>query len=390
MRVLYVASDIPLSASHGGAVHVREVASGLAELGHDVRVVVKGLAGEPRRSLDGRFEVRRVLRGVPGRQLRLLSLPAVDREVRAFRPDAIIERYYNFGGEGVVCASRHHLPAVLEVNSPLIEYRGSTKERLDRLLGSPLRRWRDYLARSVAAFVTPSAAILPDFVPREKIHELPWGANTERFRPDVPPAGLPQAEGRVVVAFVGSFRPGHDAQALVEAAGELRRMNAPVPLFLMVGDGRERQAIEQRVQREGHSANFHFAGSVQYAQVPSYLRLAQIGVAPFEPGRHRYLEIDFYWSPFKVLEYMAMGLPVVTIDVPALRRIVRPGAEGILYPEGDSRALASALRRLIEAPEEAQAMGAAARNRVVEHFSWRRHCAALERILREVTGHGCG
>ncbi|HSD11263.1 MAG TPA: glycosyltransferase family 4 protein [Candidatus Binatia bacterium] len=385
MRILYVASDIPLSANHGGAVHVREVASGLAELGHAVRVVVKGRAGEPQRSQEPGFQVRRVLRGVPGRVLRLLSLPAVAREVRDFRPDTIIERYYNFGGEGVVCANRHSLPAVLEVNSPLIEYQGSLKARLDRLLGSPLRRWREYLARNVAAFVTPSAAILPSFVPRDRIHELPWGANTERFRPDVLPARVPQTEGRTVVAFVGSFRPWHGARMLVEAAAELRRMSAHVPLFLMIGDGPERRAIEQRARTSGHCANFHFVGSVPYAEVPSCLRLAQIGVAPFEPRRHRYLEIDFYWSPFKVLEYMAMALPVVTIDVPALRRVVRPGAEGILFPEGDIHALASALRRLIEAPEEARAMGLAARQRAVEHFSWRKHCAALEEILRQVT-----
>ena len=72
-------------------------------------------------------------------------------------------------------------------------------------------------------------------------------------------------------------------------------------------------------------------------EVPGYLRRATIGVAPFETRRHRYLEIDFYWSPFKILEYMAMALPVVTIDVPALRRLVRPGMEGLLYPEATRR-----------------------------------------------------
>jgi glycosyltransferase involved in cell wall biosynthesis len=385
MRVLYVASDIPLSANHGGAVHVREVANGLVELGHDVRAVVKGLAGEPRHSLEGAFRVRRVLRGVPGRMLRLLSLPAVDREVNEFRPDVVVERYYNFGGEGVLCAKRHHLPAVLEVNSPLIEYRGSIKSRIDRAFGSPLRRWRDYMARNVDAFVTPSAAILPGFVPREKVHELPWGANTELFVPSVPPARLPLARGRTVVAFLGSFRPWHGARILVDAAAELRRMGARVPLFLMIGDGPERRAVEEQVRRSELSADFHFLGSIPHAQVPSYLRLAQIGAAPFDTRQHRYLEIDFYWSPFKVLEYMAMALPVVTIDVAALRRIVRPGSEGILYPEADLHALASALCRLIEAPEEARTMGARARDRAVEHFSWRKHCGALDEILRLVT-----
>jgi glycosyltransferase involved in cell wall biosynthesis len=384
LKVLYVASDIALSAQHGGAVHVREVASGLSTLGHTVHAVVKGRAGEPERSSESGFEVRRVLPHVAPRMLRLLALPAVARVARDLAPDVIIERYYNFGGEGVICAARRGVPAVLEVNSPMIEYEGSPKQRLDRLIGSPLRRWREHLARSAAAFVTPTAAILPDFVPSQKVHVLPWGANTDRFRPDVEPAAIPLPEGRPVVAFVGSFRPWHGARTLVEAAAVLRRAGRHSPIFLMIGDGAERSAIERLVREQGVGDDFRFVGSLAHSEVPAYLRRAMIGVAPFEPRRHPYLEIDFYWSPFKVLEYMAMALPVVTIDVPALSRMVRPGMEGLLYPEGDVAGLAAALGGLLDSPERARALGASARRRAVEEFSWRRHCAALDRILKDL------
>ncbi|MGH7822298.1 MAG: glycosyltransferase, partial [Candidatus Binatia bacterium] len=127
MRVLYVASDVELSTAHGGAVHVREAASGLARLGHAVRAVVKRSAGEGRLGTESGFEVRRTLHHVPVRALRLLALPAVLSEVRRFRPDVVVERYYNFGGEGVIAAGRHGLPAVLEVNSPMVEYPRSPK-----------------------------------------------------------------------------------------------------------------------------------------------------------------------------------------------------------------------------------------------------------------------
>lgn len=382
MKILYVASDIVLSARHGGAVHVREVAGGLAALGHSVRAVVKGLPGEAARSSEPGFEARRVLHHVAPRVLRWLALPAVAREAREFAPDVVIERYYNFGGEGVLCAGRRGIPVVLEVNSPMIEYPGSPKQRLDRLVGSPLRRWRERMARRAAAFVTPTAAILPGFVPPEKVHVLPWGANTDRFRPDVEPAAMPLPEGRPVVAFVGSFRPWHGARTLVEAAAVLRRQGRHAPLFLMIGDGPEREEIEALVRGRGLADDFRFVGSVAHAEVPGVLRRATIGVAPFEARRHRYLEIDFYWSPFKILEYMAMALPVVTIDVPALRRMVRPGEEGLLYPEGDVAALAAALGELLGSPERIAALGASARRRAVEEFSWRVHCAALDRILR--------
>jgi alpha-maltose-1-phosphate synthase len=389
LRILYVASDIALSATHGGAVHVREVASGLARLGHTVHAVVKGLPGESVRSSEPGFEVRRVLQHVAPRMLRLLALPAVARAVRELAPDVVIERYYNFGGEGVICAARRGVPAVLEVNSPMIEYEGSPKQRLDRLIGSPLRRWREHLARSAAAFVTPTAAILPEFVPPENVHVLPWGANTDRFHPDVEPAAIALPEARPVVGFVGSFRPWHGGRTLVDAAAVLRRAGRHTPVFLMIGDGAERPALERLVREQGLADDFRFVGSLPHSEVPPYLRRAVIGVAPFEPHRNRYLEIDFYWSPLKVLEYMAMALPVVTIDVPALSRMVRPGMEGLLYPEGDVGALAAALGELLDSPERARALGASGRRRAVEEFSWRRHCAALEQILRDLVLPDC-
>jgi len=381
VRILYVASDVAISGAHGGAVHVREVASGLAALGHDVRVIVRGKPGEAGRGREAGFEVRRVLHRVPSRMLRLLALPAVDREAHEFRPDVIIERYYNFGGEGVIVARRLAVPVLLEVNSPMVEYPGSGKDRLDRLVGSPLRRWREHLAREAVSFVTPTAAILPAFVGRERVHEIPWGANTERFHPGVPAAELPAAQGRKVVAFVSSFRAWHGAASLLEAAAKLGREDV---LFLMIGDGPERAAMESRVAALGLGRSFLFIGAIPNEQVPSYLRLAAVGVAPFETRRHRYLEIDFYWSPLKILEYMAMAMPVVTVDLPALRRIVRPGIEGLLYPEGDASALAAALAELLDSPERARALGRSARERVVEKFSWRGHCVALDAILRQL------
>src|SRR6185503_17190370 len=67
----------------------------------------------------------------------------------------VMERYYNFGGEGVVAARRLGIPAVLEVNAPVIDYPGSTKARVDRaLLVQPMRRWRDWICRHASLVVT--------------------------------------------------------------------------------------------------------------------------------------------------------------------------------------------------------------------------------------------
>ena len=70
---------------------------------------------------------------------------------------SIIERYYNFGGEGIGAAARVGATAVLEVNAPVIDYPGSAKRRLDRaLLVEPMRRWRERICARADVIVTPS------------------------------------------------------------------------------------------------------------------------------------------------------------------------------------------------------------------------------------------
>jgi glycosyltransferase involved in cell wall biosynthesis len=115
------------------------------------------------------------------------------------------------------------------------------------------------------------------------------------------------------------------------------------------------------------------------------LSLADIGVAPFDVASHTPLrEFGFYWSPLKVFEYMAMALPVGTIDIPPLNEIVREGREGLLFPTGDIDRLASALARLSGDVGLRERLGGSARQRIVANYSWQAHCAALDGILRKI------
>jgi glycosyltransferase involved in cell wall biosynthesis len=91
--------------------------------------------------------------------------------------------------------------------------------------------------------------------------------------------------------------------------------------------------------------------------------------------------LEFYWSPLKIFEYMASGLPVIAPRIDRLARIVRDGQEGLLYDPAQQGSLAAALER-ITSPTLRSELGAAARARAVEYFSWRSHCQALDRAIR--------
>ncbi|NCC34225.1 MAG: glycosyltransferase, partial [Chloroflexia bacterium] len=154
---------------------------------------------------------------------------------------------------------------------------------------------------------------------------------------------------------------------------------------MLIGDGPERSAAEALAAPR--ASHFHFTGAVPYAQIPALLARADLGVAPFTTAPHPALRAaGFFWSPLKIYEYMAAGLPVVTTAIPPLTTVIREGEEGALFAEGDVAGFATAIRQVLADPVAAYAMGQRARHRVVEHYSWQHHCAALEKISAGITG----
>ena len=145
MRLLYVALDQKVPGTLGGSIHVQSVAEGLAALGHEVHVATQA---------GGAWPAGRVIwhpLGPPfGRQqLRWMRTGTITDLAREIGAELVMERYYNFGGEGVFAAKALGLPAVLEVNAPIVDYPGSAKSRLDHaLLLEPMRRWRDRICRA--------------------------------------------------------------------------------------------------------------------------------------------------------------------------------------------------------------------------------------------------
>jgi glycosyltransferase involved in cell wall biosynthesis len=379
MRILYSAIDQSVPAAHGGSVHVTAVAEGLAELGHDVHVLVSpGNRGE---IPSGKAKWFALPPPLGNRRLRLLRAREVASRARQFRPDVVIERYYNFGGEGMLAAKNVGALAVLEVNAPVVDHPGSLKGIVDRaLICEPMRRWRDWQCRHADVIVTPSAKIIPAYVPASKILRTEWGADTERFRPGAT-GRIPftRNDGDVVAVFSGAFRAWHGAIHLVEAIRRLRARGRRDVRAVFVGDGPELPRV--RAAAAGLDG-ITLIGAVPHEDVPAILAAADIGVAPFDVASHPSLAHEFHWSPLKIFEYMASGLPVVAPRIARLADIVSHGNEGLLYDAANPEALADALESLAS-PAVRQPLGAAARAHAVSEFSWSSHCRRLEDAIQD-------
>jgi glycosyltransferase involved in cell wall biosynthesis len=376
MKILYCAIDQVVPGTKGGSVHVQAVAAGLAALGHEVHVLVqRGAGGFP----PGIVRWHEMAPPLGSARLRLLRAGRVTALARTLRPDVVIERYFNFGGEGMRAALACGALSVLEVNAPVIDYPGSPKRLLDRLLlVEPMRRWRDWQCRAADVIVSPSRAILPAWLPNERVVEIEWGADTDRFCPEATGAvPFERKAGTVTAVFAGAFRAWHGAVHLVDAIRQLRERGVGNVSAVLAGDGPE----APRVRRAAEGLDgVTFTGPVPHGAMPALLAAADIGVAPFDVDAHAPLAIAFYWSPLKVFEYMASGLPVVAPAIDGMTRIVQDGREGVLYDRSDPRALAGALERLADG-DLRRRLGSAARARAVAEFSWAGHCARLHDAL---------
>jgi starch synthase len=202
---------------------------------------------------------------------------------------------------------------------------------------------------------------------------LEWGANTERFRPGLgaqPPFDRP---AETVAIFAGAFRVWHGAINLVEAVRTLRARGRSDIGAVFVGDGPELEPVRKAA---ANLSGVVVTGAVPHDRVPACLAGADIGVAPFDVGRHGPLLLGFYWSPLKIFEYMAAGLPVVAPSVDRIPSLVSHEREGLLYDPTRAGALAAALERLTD-PALRRSLGAAARERASREYSWAAHCQAL-------------
>jgi glycosyltransferase involved in cell wall biosynthesis len=147
---------------------------------------------------------------------------------------------------------------------------------------------------------------------------------------------------------------------------------------VFIGDGPELPRV--RAMAAGLDG-IVFTGAVPHELMPASLAACDIGVAPFDIGRHRPLALGFYWSPLKIFEYMAAGLPVVAPAAARIPALVGHERDGLLYDPLLTSGLSEALERLTDAPLRSR-LGAAARDRAIREYSWQAHCRALDAAFR--------
>ena len=453
MRILMCCADwgVPLGGNAGSSVHLRSMAKALAGAGHEVRLVVnnhsgqtlpslpmdivpfrrfwpavrewtqrsggapnlatqppagKGLdtlhfAAEPQEAPEPSWKVRLHYDHLPrvlDRVEEFIFNPrvfgrAVARIMAEFEPDAVYERYA-LGQTGVAWAARSHgsgVPHLLEVNASLAFERtvqgelsgfwswwGQRKEtqlwrRCQRVF-CVSRRLRDLAVRVGA---DPG-----------RLRVMQNGVDVDAFSPERPKGTLRRAVGsnpeEILIGWLGSLSPGRGAEdflrILARALPELRDARGVV-----IGDGRLAGQCRSLASELGISERVVFTGAVEHERVPDMLVDLDLAVASYPK------QDGFYFSPLKVAEYLACGLPVVTGTTGGTNP-VEDGINGVLVRPGDVAAWAYAVVALCKDRARRTRMGVAARRSALMGPTWEKNARVVEQSIldcrRETVARG--
>ena len=366
MRIAYVTVDpgIPVFGTKGASVHIQEVVRELIRRGHDVTVHTTRAGRDIPDDLAGLKVIEtRIEADAPAARERAQQEVSAQIAARiiAGGADLVYERYSLFSTALAEVAEATGAAGVLEVNAPLIEEQRTHRVLVDEEAAAKA------LARQVAAATATVAVSDPvrDWVRErtgsESVHTVPNGVSITRIVP------RPEDIGDPVVTFVGTLKPWHGVADLLAAAALAKR---PWKLRI-IGDGPERAALEE--QAAGLGIEVDFRGAVAPADMPGQLAGSAIGVAPYPDLGG---EQQQYFSPLKVYEYLAAGLPVVASAVGQLPQIL--GELGTLVPPSDPAALATAIDTLAADPVLRGKLGWRGRMQAEEKHSW---AGAVDRIL---------
>jgi glycosyltransferase involved in cell wall biosynthesis len=201
-----------------------------------------------------------------------------------------------------------------------------------------------------------------------KLIEMPNGVDTRLFAPGPDDAGVRAAAGipddAIVAAFVATLDRAHHFKRLDVALEAMAALDDERVHLVVAGGGELLDHFRRQASQAEIAGRVHFLGRVPHSRLPGVLRAADLLLLTTEPPES---------FGIVLIEAMACGLPTIATEYPGVRAVVDDGETGILVPPADARAVAAAIRRLVEAgPSGRGAMGTAGREKAERLWSWPR------------------
>lgn len=395
MRMAYLCADrgVNPAGCSGSSAHVREMVKALVARGHHVEVILAAGDGAaavlpcPVTDLQADAtlgELRsRLVRAArtgpavedpshaPAEAHALLANAAIAAALEAMDPppDVVYERQSLWCTAGLDHARRRGIPHLLEVNAPLveqeIEYRRLELVTVATAIQDVLLAGSDRVLVTSPALVGHARA---HGASRRDVRVVPCGVPSSLLAGE--PARAGRDPSRFVVGFVGSLKPWHGVDVLLRAFRKLHAADRAYRL-LVVGDGPEREEVERYLRVHGLDPFAELTGNINPGEVPGQLARMDVGVASYPDLP------TFYFSPLKLWEYAAAGVPIAASSVGDLPRLFPHREAALLHPPGSASKLAAHIEQLRADPALAARLARRAKQTARAH-TWDRIAARVE------------
>ncbi len=390
MHVLYSCADpgIAFWGTKGASIHVRSFTGALAAAGHEVTVVMSRI-GRHALTLPDRVRLVEVpseqesffqsdvrlgsddvaLRSEARQFLQNRSMQDIVNDIVAHKSvDLICERYSLFGIAGRESSQWHKIPFVLEVNAPLVLEQREHRRLILEPLAREIERYLFATSDRVVAVSDTLTEYIRSIVPSAAAITIPNGVDIQAFAAASSGEEWRQRWGisdynTRLIGFVGSLKPWHGLDLLMDAFSHVNASGTPSKLVL-IGDGPLREPIEKDAAARGLSGRLVLAGALSHSDVPSATAALDILVAPYPEMK------QFYFSPLKVYEYMAAGKPIVASGIGQISEILDHERTGLLVPPGNVRELSAAIERLLGDEALASRLGMNAQGVALREHGW--------------------
>jgi len=201
---------------------------------------------------------------------------------------------------------------------------------------------------------------------------IPYGADVQSFTSTMEAARQVRAELAIpaqatLCISVGRLVGWKGLHIVVQAISRLPNVH-----FLIVGDGEERQRLQDLAQKLEVGARIHFAGRVEHAKLPRFFSASDLFVQP---------SIGEEAFGISVVEAMSTSLPVLVSKNGGMVDFVRDGIDGLILPPADVNAWRQAIDTLSRDRDRRQQMAMAGNAQVSAHYSWKKNAEAVLRLV---------
>ena len=221
-------------------------------------------------------------------------------------------------------------------------------------------------------------------IAKEKMTPIPMGVSIERYNvASIPPANDPRLTGRKSMAYMCADVLSLTARLTFDALAALIADGYDAVLVIIGAiSAHEREQLTFQLDKLGLSDRVIFTGRLPLVEALGWVRRADVCLSPFEMDPAQQVA-----TPTKLVEYMAMGRPVVgTVHYDQSEVINRSGAGIVTAYSGE--AMAEGVARLFDQPEKAEMMGAKGPVWVKANRDYASLADAVERVyLNLLAGH---